>query len=944
MKLLLKLLSPNLVSAILFAVAGCATAAPGSWSVVGPEGGRIVDLVADPVSPGHFYASTRAGVFRSTDSGLNWNDRSAGLTQGLGGVMAHSRTSPGTLFVLGLNRVFFSSDGGGNWQDRTPTLTGVTGFAFRDIEFAPSQPGRAYLARSVNVLHRTDDSGMSWSTVAPLPATFMPSGIAVHPSDADEVLVAGTDSTNNELRLFRTTDAGATWTETLCGGSCPWDGVLGLFTSDPVFAGFSGEVYLGLYKSTDSGVNWSPLPSSLGGNLSVNPSNSNEVYGAFGAGVCFTEDAGTSVQCDQNNFPANAIEIAASTSVLHNPFNPNMILAGTDTNGVYRRAAAPAPGNPAVWTRSDSGIEAQLVRAIAIAPGGSRIHASASDVFTPGMPVALSTDGAATWTYTDGPDAFHLRALTIDPNDSDVVYGGGVKRAGNAIGGGLTAANGGIYKTTDAGLTWSTIDNGIPLDDPVQPFFSLFGTVRDIELDPTSGSGPSGDGPVQTLYVGGTGSLQLVSGSTVVDAHRIYKSVDAGASWSPADTGIGPAEEVGGSTAFASVVQLIHSPADPTGQTLYAGTFLSFGQAGGVLPSIPNGVFVTTDGGGSWTQRSTGLPRIDGEPAASHQNVLSLALDPTDPSGQTLFASVNDPVGSFLGSIYKTIDGGLTWTFSGAGLADRDVRDLIVDPVTGDVYAAVVDPALSGDGGVFRSEDGGTSWTAVGPGFPAWGIALKLALDRSGPNPVLYAGTDRSVQAIEFLPDEDIDGVPDLVENGAPNGGDGNFNGVPDSAEPDVASLIQNTFPDGAPAREGDPVAYVTVAITNAVSGSCEVLERVESVPGSGPASLPAPTARGLPGGALRFRVPDCAEVELELTFEGLNLDSTANVLAYIPDGDDRYSWTSIPASIFADTVTLTLTDGGAGDVTPGGDGIILFQGGPTELAELFFRDGFETR
>jgi len=936
-------------------------AAPGLWSGLGPAGGEIADIVADPNTSGHFYAATRFGVFKSTDGGVSWADRSNGIPAQVRGRLAHSPDLAGVLFVVGFDTVLFSGDGALSWEDRTPALPADA--QPLDLDFAPSRSGRVYMATLEGQVFRSDDLGLTWSSPTVPAANFNVWQLAVDPADSNRVLAAGNDAVApGEMRLFASADGGASWGEVLCGGGCPWAGTAPE-PLDLVFAG-TGDGYLTTrtttYKSVDSGASWAGLGNFLGDRLSVHPSNPDRIVasfngGAFGSdgGIRFTDDAGTTVEADRDNFAANGTEVSQSTAVEHDPFDPEVVLAGTTVNGVYRRTGAPpAGGGSATWVRSDDGLESQLIRAVAVAPGSGRLHAGVGDAFTPGQPVARSIDGGATWTYTTGPEAYQLRQLAIDPNDTDIVYGTGSKGSGPAIGGGSSAPNGGVYKSSDGGATWATSDNGIP----VGTFSSPFGTVRDIALDSTSALG--GTGALQTLYVSGSGRLRRDSGGAlVVDAARVYKSTDAGAIWTASDNGLGGTEDIGGFDAWAAGVELAQGPADPTGQTLYISTFIvGCCQAGGPLPnSLANGVFKTVDGGANWMHASTGLPRIEGDPTASHQNVLALAIDPTDPTGQTLYASANDPTLRFSGSVYKTVDGGASWFFSGAGLTDRDVRDILVDPVTGEVYLAVADPFARGDGGVFFSDDGGAIWSAVGPGFPPTAAALQLALDRSGTNPVLYAGTGRSVQTIELLPDADIDGVSDETEASAPGSGDGDDDGTPDSDQTETASLPRGTFADGEPAGGGGTTrsslaahateqGFVTVALGTAADGDCSRLERVESLPDSGPAGLPPPAGRSMPGGVLRWRIPDCGEVGVEITYHGLGFDTTARFLVFAPDEQERWSWRDMDAAAASETWTLVLSDGGPGDVTADGDGVILVQGGASELAERFFNNGFEVR
>src|SRR5207245_1733597 len=74
------------------------------------------------------------------------------------------------------------------------------------------------------------------------------------------------------------------------------------------------------------------------------------------------------------------------------------------------------------------------------------------------------------------------------------------------------------------------------------------------------------------------------------------------------------------------------------------------------------GVFKSTDGGRSWTVMNTGL---------TNQDVLCLAVDPSDP--QTLFVGTNE------GGVCKSTSGGQSWTAFNAGLSNTVVRALAID-------------------------------------------------------------------------------------------------------------------------------------------------------------------------------------------------------------------------------------------------------------------------
>jgi hypothetical protein len=111
-------------------------------------------------------------------------------------------------------------------------------------------------------------------------------------------------------------------------------------------------------------------------------------------------------------------------------------------------------------------------------------------------------------------------------------------------------------------------------------------------------------------------------------------------------------------------------------------------------------------------------------------NVNALALDPVPPS--TLYAGTSN------GGVFKSTDGGASWTAMNTGLTNLNVNALAIDPVPpSTLYAG------TSNGGVFKSTDGGASWTAMNTGLTSFNVNA-LALDPSNSS-TLYAGTNGGV-------------------------------------------------------------------------------------------------------------------------------------------------------------------------------------------------------
>lgn len=209
--------------------------------------------------------------------------------------------------------------------------------------------------------------------------------------------------------------------------------------------------------------------------------------------------------------------------------------------------------------------------------------------------------------------------------------------------------------------------------------------------------GPPG-GVVQDLVLHPGDSRILWAGT---DGGGVFKSLDGGDSWTPANQGLSDLR----------ITALAVAPGDP--DTLYA--------AAGVLPTAA-GVFRSTDGGETWTPASRGLPSpppFCG--CGSLDLVTDLAVHPRQP--EVVYAAAG-------GGLYKTGTGGRRW---GPLPAGATVSAVAIDPVRpATVWAGV-------EGGVRKSADGGSSWSAASPQLGQTPIEALL-IDLENPQRVWAAG------------------------------------------------------------------------------------------------------------------------------------------------------------------------------------------------------------
>ncbi|MGH9332537.1 MAG: VPS10 domain-containing protein, partial [Vicinamibacteria bacterium] len=228
---------------------------------------------------------------------------------------------------------------------------------------------------------------------------------------------------------------------------------------------------------------------------------------------------------------------------------------------------------------------------------------------------------------------------------------------------------GGVFKTVDAGNTWSNVTDG----------FLGVGAIGAIAVAP---SDPN------VIYVG-TGSACPRGNISVGDG--VYRSTDAGKTWK--HVGLRQAGQIGKIRVHPQDENLVYVAA--------------LGHMFG--PNEERGVFRSKDGGTSWEKV---LYVSDGT------GVVDLSMDPKNP--RNLFASAwraeRKPWTLISASedsgIYRSTDGGDTWKKLAGGLPEGVVgrSSVSVSPANPDRVWALIE--AEGDrGGVYRTDDGGDSWT-----------------------------------------------------------------------------------------------------------------------------------------------------------------------------------------------------------------------------------------
>src|SRR5690348_8239633 len=331
-----------------------------TFTSVGPDGGDVRSLSADPANPTRILLGTSAGqIYQSGDSGKTWQ-RFVRIGKGNDYVVDHiifDPHQPGTIYVAAWTleheggSVFKSSDDGHTWQP----LSGMEGKSIRAMAIAPSDPN-TLIAGALDGIYRSRNGGDTWTRMSPESNAEIKNieSIAIDPDDP-ETIYAGTWHLP-----WKTTDGGRSW-HNIKNGVIDDSDVFSIIIDPKQPQVVYASACSGIYKSESAGelfhkIQGIPFSARRTRVLKQDPENRDVVYAGTTEGLFKTSDAG-------KRWRRITSPDVIVNDVLVDVRNSNHVILATDRSGVLASNNAGAS-----FEASNMGFAHRQVTALAIDP------------------------------------------------------------------------------------------------------------------------------------------------------------------------------------------------------------------------------------------------------------------------------------------------------------------------------------------------------------------------------------------------------------------------------------------------------------------------------------------------------------------------------------------------------------------------------------------------
>jgi photosystem II stability/assembly factor-like uncharacterized protein len=493
-------------------------------------------LIINPSNPDILLAATSNGIYRTLDAGVNWTQERSGSFRDIEFMPGNANI----VYAVSSSQFFKSIDGGHIWSNAITS----TGFPVGDVgrvalAVTPANPNVVYALcsagdNSFRGFYKSTDEGNNWTLQSNSPNIL---GWSNDGSDLGvgqgwyDLAVAASPTTENTvliggIHIWRSTNGGSSW-------------ILSAYNSahadchDIYFANSSGT---SVYAGTDGGVFYN---NSTGSTPWTNKSATLQIQQDYR--LSNSQTVSTTVVTGAQDNGTNKITSSGMSEILGGD-GMECIIDYTNANIIYAELyygdLNKSTSGGGGWNNIAPANDGNWVTPYVIHPSNpSILYAGYTSIYK-------TTNGGTSWNGGTNSIAGQYRSMAVAPSNGNYVY---------------AATQTSIYRSTDGAQTWTNITSGLPSG-------SLALTYITVKYDDP-----------QTLWVTYSGYTSSI---------KVYKSINAGASWTNATA-----------TGLPNVPAncIVNEPNNPM-DALYIGTDL--------------GVYYRNNTMTNWIPYMTGLPNV----------------------------------------------------------------------------------------------------------------------------------------------------------------------------------------------------------------------------------------------------------------------------------------------------------------------------------------------
>ncbi len=595
------------------------------------------------------------------------------------------------------------------------------------IRFMPGNSNTIFACSPTGGLWETTNGGLTWSTKTDNLLDMSISDIAINPANTNIMYISTGDgdgiyggyTTLSTVGVLKSTDGGNTWNTTglsyTQAKSGPAFSTVNQLWLDPdnancILAGAS----FGLFKTTNAGVTWRQVDTGDFRSIEMEPFHSHVVYAATYDGQFFrSTDTGSTWKMIASGLPAAAFRERMKIAVT--PADSNyvyLVAAPNGTSAATYRSADRGQTFTQMSSTDQIGYQWWYTMCLCVSP------TNADSLFEAGLDNYVSADGGGTWKQVSSSQGRGHPYVHADVHCITPVLG-----SGSAY---YECNDGGVFKCIPTGDVWTNMSNNLEIG----ALYNIGPSAdsSNMWLSGWQDNGVNLSSPFWQEVYGGDGMVSFIDYSNdntwYVENYGgdFQVSFDAGISWNSISQGLpggpwvtkwlqaprnpyslfGGLGDVWNTTNQGSSWKQISKWGNAANPKGYISAISIYNKNDSVIYAAQPGIIeVTTNGGTTWKNITTGLP-------VDSAGISSITIDSRDSA--RAWVSFSGYVGS--SKVFQTTNMGATWTNISSGLPNLPVNCILCQRGTPEsVYIGM-------DAGVYYRDTLLNKWIVYNTGLP----------------------------------------------------------------------------------------------------------------------------------------------------------------------------------------------------------------------------------